>query len=36
MCKECCKLHISWHNSLGTKPELDTIDSIRSHLLNDI
>lgn len=30
MCKECCKLHVDWHNKNGTPPELETVDTARN------
>ncbi len=36
MCKECCKLHVDWHNKNGTPPELETVDSAKNQCLTDI
>ncbi|CAD8098232.1 unnamed protein product [Paramecium sonneborni] len=36
LCKECCKLHIQWHNQQGTPANIDTVDSVREMLFNDV
>jgi hypothetical protein len=36
LCKECCKIHIAWHNAGGTKAEIDTLDNVRNNCLNDV
>ncbi|CAD8181329.1 unnamed protein product [Paramecium octaurelia] len=36
LCKECCKFHIQLHNQQGTPPYIDTIDSVREMLFNDV
>jgi B-box zinc finger len=36
LCKECCKLHVHWHNSSGTRAEIDTVDTVRDNCLSDI
>ncbi|CAD8068689.1 unnamed protein product [Paramecium primaurelia] len=36
LCKECCKLHIQWHNSQGTPANIDTVDSVREKLFSDV
>ncbi|CAD8084756.1 unnamed protein product [Paramecium primaurelia] len=36
LCKECCKLHIQQHNQQGTPAIIDTVDSVREMLFNDV
>ncbi|KAM3129050.1 hypothetical protein pb186bvf_018828 [Paramecium bursaria] len=36
LCKDCCKLHVKWHNENGTRSELDTVDSVRQTLYQDV
>ncbi|CAD8188544.1 unnamed protein product [Paramecium octaurelia] len=36
LCKDCCKLHVHWHNQQGTQANLDTVDNVRQQLLTDV
>ncbi|CAD8166113.1 unnamed protein product [Paramecium octaurelia] len=36
LCKECCKMHIQQHNLQGTPANIDTVDSVREMLFNDV